>query len=660
MKIKNIHSMTLILFFNLLFFTWNCQTKAQTEWLDFTNTDEVYDVTFQENYIWIATSGGLIKQNQITGEQNLYTKANSNLPSNDISALCVDKYGILWIGTWNDGLAKFDGRKWEIFNNENSELIYNRILTIVCDEDGVIWVGTEMGVNRFVNGKLVKDLDIQGIIRFISVTDSGMVFISASNGIHKFINNYQKWANSYCPPNNDIGKLCEAQAFLMKNQNEFWVGNERGLFKYQNEKWQKISDSLLVSENRSIITALCFDKENNLWVGDSRGSIFKLNEFNAKKFNNLINGVYKISINKMRTDQLGNIWICTSSGLYKYSGNFEKKIIKQSIIASGQNLEVFSGSENAVWLKNSRDLYCFKQNEIKQVENSDTLFAGIFSINHNGDKNIWIGDGKGLLFSDGLNWKRFNEFDEIIKRRDKEIFENYKDMEWLKNNYKEYLLHEDEEDYWRPDNDVNNLLIDSRNTLWFSTDKTLVNFYNNNWKLYDKFNFNIPPYTISGIAEDNFNNIWLSTWGGGLVKLSGNEVSIFTTSNSPILDNKVNSVYYFDDKLYIGTLVGLITYDGNVWKEIKAGDLPLPFTNHIVKAHDNKYYFATSNGIFIYDKTTWKHFNTANSGIPNNYISSIALDYANNLWIISQNRCLSIFNEKGIQDEERIKSFFMK
>ena len=65
MKIKNIHSMTLILFFNLLFFTWNCQTKAQTEWLDFTNTDEVYDVTFQENYIWIATSGGLIKQNQI-------------------------------------------------------------------------------------------------------------------------------------------------------------------------------------------------------------------------------------------------------------------------------------------------------------------------------------------------------------------------------------------------------------------------------------------------------------------------------------------------------------------------------------------------------------------------------------------------------------------
>ena len=76
-----------------------------------------------------------------------------------------------------------------------------------------------MGLNRYKDGRLINDLDVQGILRFIEVADSGVVYISASNGIHKFNNNYQKWSEVLCP-HNDIGKLCEARAFVMKSQND--------------------------------------------------------------------------------------------------------------------------------------------------------------------------------------------------------------------------------------------------------------------------------------------------------------------------------------------------------------------------------------------------------------------------------------------------------
>ena len=258
--------------------------NAQNNWLNFTNTDNVNDVVFQGDFVWVGTSGGLIKLNQITGEQIFYCRANSGLPANGISTLCFDNDDNLWVGTFNDGLAKFDGVNWQVFNEENSPLRYNSILTLTCDKNGILWIGTKMGLNRFINGNLVNDLEVQGILRFIEVADSGIVFLSFTNGIYSLSNNYQNWGERFCPQN-DLGKLCEARSFLMKNSTEFWVGYENGFYHYHNKSWQKISNTSLGFENRMTVTAICFDKKNNLWVGSSSGSLSKYNGINAEVYN---------------------------------------------------------------------------------------------------------------------------------------------------------------------------------------------------------------------------------------------------------------------------------------------------------------------------------------------------------------------------------------
>ena len=71
--------------------------------------------------------------------------------------------------------------------------------------------------------------------------------------------------------------------------------------------------------------------------------------------------------------------------------------------------------------------------------------------------------------------------------------------------------------------------------------------------------------TITAIKIDQFNNKWIGTEGGGLVKINAdNEVEeIYLTSNSGIFSNFILSLNYDDSKdvLWIGTATGLNRFD---------------------------------------------------------------------------------------------------
>ena len=68
----------------------------QNQWLNFTNTDNVNDVVFKGDFVWVGTSGGLIKLNQVTGEQVFYCRA-IRAAANGISTLCFDNDDNLWV-----------------------------------------------------------------------------------------------------------------------------------------------------------------------------------------------------------------------------------------------------------------------------------------------------------------------------------------------------------------------------------------------------------------------------------------------------------------------------------------------------------------------------------------------------------------------------------
>src|ERR1700735_5383847 len=67
------------------------------------------------------------------------------LPQDTIRAITQTKDGYLWLGT-DEGLARFDGYDFVVFNKENGSLPSNSVTSLWAAHDGSLWIGTPGGL----------------------------------------------------------------------------------------------------------------------------------------------------------------------------------------------------------------------------------------------------------------------------------------------------------------------------------------------------------------------------------------------------------------------------------------------------------------------------------------------------------------------------------
>ena len=84
-----------------------------------------------------------------TGQSHFYT--SERLSSNQITQICQDKEGYIWIGT-EYGLNKYDGYRFTNFlhDRENLNSVSSNVIShLFQDAEGTLWVGTQMGLDRY-------------------------------------------------------------------------------------------------------------------------------------------------------------------------------------------------------------------------------------------------------------------------------------------------------------------------------------------------------------------------------------------------------------------------------------------------------------------------------------------------------------------------------
>ena len=76
---------------------------------------------------------------------------SDKLSNTNITSICQDKTGYIWIGTEN-GLNRFDGYKFSVYKNnpqDSTSLMFNIVNKVFCDKSGNLWVGTNTGLQRY-------------------------------------------------------------------------------------------------------------------------------------------------------------------------------------------------------------------------------------------------------------------------------------------------------------------------------------------------------------------------------------------------------------------------------------------------------------------------------------------------------------------------------
>lgn len=339
--------------------------------------------TDSEGGVWLAANNGLFRYDPRTGAfSSSYMEEN-----NKVINLCVDKNGLLWIGT--DGNGVFLLRAGEskatafTFPDDKHPLSSNAVFSICEDKDGRKWIGTLRGGVNIIEPK------------------------RAPFQLYAFNNNN----HSHSPTRNFIFSFCEDK------EGYFWIGTDGGGLKYWNRETNTCKDytydpksSNGISSN--FITSIVRDNQDDTWFSTWFGGIDRykkatgtfehfpcFNPFTKAEENN----VWLIYEDARKT-----LWASTSNNGTLYTFNratnhfdiFDKNISNIQCLAEDSKGNLWGGNYSSL-------IKIDRQRKQHKVYN---LGYTIRAIHEDRQGNHWLGtDGGGLLLFD-TNTGRFTRF----------------------------------------------------------------------------------------------------------------------------------------------------------------------------------------------------------------------------------------------------------
>jgi ligand-binding sensor domain-containing protein len=162
-----------------------------------------------------------------------FSTKNSNIPSDFLTDIEIDNDGVIWIGSVDAGLLKFQNGIWINYTTENSPLPSNMVHCLKLDLSGKLWIGTNDGLASFNRG---------------------------------FWNIYQT-SNSPLPSN-------RINCLDTDNSN-LWMGTDFGLVRLNRNNWT-VYNTEISNIPQNWVTSIDIDSGGNLWIGTSRRGIARL------------------------------------------------------------------------------------------------------------------------------------------------------------------------------------------------------------------------------------------------------------------------------------------------------------------------------------------------------------------------------------------------
>src|SRR5215510_13331261 len=128
--------------------------------------------------------------------------ADNGLPQNAIRDLVQTRDGYLWLATF-DGLVRFDGVRFTVFNKSNSPgILTNRFIHLYEDAQGDLWATTETsGLTRLRQGRFVTYTAQNGLpgTLYYSLGGDGYGNLMVFCGTHLF-----RWLDEKFQPADDL------------------------------------------------------------------------------------------------------------------------------------------------------------------------------------------------------------------------------------------------------------------------------------------------------------------------------------------------------------------------------------------------------------------------------------------------------------------------
>jgi len=548
--------------------------------------DAVYAI-FEDHLggLWFGTDNGL---SYLHGRRFTNYPVKGSLSNNDISirSIIEDTQGVLWLGTNQNGLIRFDPSANEeegSFAKINIEL--DRIFGLKEDHHGNIWVANYFGglycLFRDSTGigksyaRYTQNEGLNGSYFRAMIKDShGNIWIGGQNGGVSRIN-IRNPVRYYNQENGLKGK--DIDCIFEDSRGLIWFGVVLGAIKYDATNGGNFTKYSTAEGLRvTAVTSLMEDLQGNLWMGSWRGNSGNI----AIRFN-------------LSKEQLQTNRSTPGKESFTYFKN-ENGLNNQSILAMLQDSRGnlwFGDGENVAYYE--PDYFGDGPGRFFHYPLKDASYIGMSDFQEDRNGNIWIATGGNGVCKLDLNLSKY-KIDSAVAIPP-EVSKTIDDQQWIQGQTFTYYTTKD----GLVNNQVMDILQDSRGMLWFATSDGLsrfnpVNTYFNNFDFED----GLISDNLRAMAEDQQHRIWVLSQSGinVLVPKQNN------TSTDQSLGGKDYRIFTFSEP------DGFYTYDG--------GFKSLTVTSQ------NQLWWATGNGVASLDLNNFD----LPSDIPKINLNSIDID----------------------------------
>ncbi len=236
---------------------------------------------------------------------------DDGLPDNDVLCLTNDEQGNMWFGTQN-GVAKFDGLTWSVFNTtSHPDIPHNTITAIAQDKDGDIWIGTDFGVSVFDGTDWTTYTTTEGIghnrVNHIMAASNGDVWISDFNGATVYDGStFQVFGSSNGLPFGGVNYCAED-----KNGDILMGTGIGGLAVYDGSSFNTYSEAEGLVSN--VVNAIAVDNAGNRWIGTANGiTVLDASGNWVKNYTQMLTIPAPDTLNPVediKIDDFGNVWV---------------------------------------------------------------------------------------------------------------------------------------------------------------------------------------------------------------------------------------------------------------------------------------------------------------------------------------------------------------
>ena len=403
--------------------------------------------------LWIGTNKGLFLYYP---ESNLIEPVQIplfNEQSKEIFKLFKDADGLIWIGTYSNGIFITDPANKSI-SHLKLDPYFERSETIKAISAGPLgdyWIGTRGGLYVYSKSKGVTgffrhdDRDVKSLannsVLSLFHDNRGETWIGTRGGLNILAKSKQAFHNfSALPNDNHYLNSSIIYAFWIDEKKKIWIGTEDGginIYDPESATYEYLmpgnANGNYISQN--CIKAFLDDGQGNLWIGTFWGGIDVLNLKTRKitHFKNSPDDPKSLSDNRVWSlckDKNNEIWVGTSSGIDRYIPETKSFIHYPQITGEDQVNWISTDSDNNLWIGTTDELIIFDyENDIVKRYNEHTRF-----FHQDSKKRNWVATmDKGIaLYSKGGGVERYyNEHDGLSNNQALCILEDDNNILWI-------------------------------------------------------------------------------------------------------------------------------------------------------------------------------------------------------------------------------------